>query len=78
MPYFDILFGILGVAFFTRGARIEEESPLLWGSLSAGAWCLCFLSGGGFLRWAGGQLVVYGLMFAWKLVKERKREKDRG
>lgn len=76
MPYFDILFGILGVAFFARGARIEGESPVLWGALSAGAWCLSFLSGGGLLPWAGGQLVVYGLMFARKLVKERKREKD--
>jgi hypothetical protein len=78
MPYFDIALAIAGAAFFARGAQVDRESPLLWGALSAGASLLAILSGGGLLPWLCGQVLVYLLIFAWRMVKERKREGDRG
>ncbi len=76
MPYVHIVIAVFAVVFFVRGARIEEESPVLWGALSAGASLLVILLGGGRLGLLGGQLLVYALMFAKKLAKERKRERD--
>lgn len=68
MPYTDILMLVLGVAFFSNGARADGKPPALWGSLSMLAWVITFLVfGGGWIRWLVGQLVLYAALFAWNL-----------
>ena len=37
IPYLDLALLVVGVFLFSRGARMDRASPLLWGGLSAAA-----------------------------------------
>ena len=77
--YRDIAMLVVGTAFFTQGARMDRASPILWGCLSLGAWCVTFfLFGGGFLWWILGQAGAYGLLFAERLYRAGRQGEDRG
>jgi hypothetical protein len=65
IDYGWILGCVLCAAFFVKGARLEERSPLVWGGASVAGWLLAtWVLGGGMVSGVASQVVLFAGL-AW-------------
>ena len=72
MPYLPILIIIAFVVFFCRAAESEDESPLIWGGLSATISALLFFWLG--CGWLGISLGQIGLFVGITIFRMLRKE----
>lgn len=71
IDYGWILGCLLCAAFFVKGARLEERSPLAWGGASVALWLLAtWALGGGMGSGVVSQVLLFGLL-TW--IESRRR-----
>jgi hypothetical protein len=60
IDYGWILGCVLCAAFFVKGARLEERSPLVWGGASVAAWLFAtWVLGGGMVSGVVSQILLF-------------------
>ncbi len=74
IDYLSIAICIFCVAFFVKGARLDEQSPRVWGGLSVSAWLAStHVPPGGVL----GGILSQVLLFVGLTFVNAHRERDR-
>jgi hypothetical protein len=78
VDYSQLLVLVLSMGFFVKGARMDLRSPLLWGALSFGSWCIFTqLLVPGVVGALLSQLAVLAGLTVQETLRERRETKRR-